>query len=382
MGIYLDNAATSFPKPPQVAKAICDFIENIGATAGRGAYQKALQADRMIYESRKAVAKLFGYHDASRVVFTSNVTESLNLAINGIVKKGDHIITSSLEHNAVWRCIKTLERDRGITISTVPCTEEGYTKPEDVEALIRPNTSLIIFNHASNVIGTLQPIREIGAISKKYKIPFLVDAAQTAGAYPIDIEKDNIDLLAFTGHKSLLGPMGTGGLVVGWEGKILPLKSGGTGGDSAYEYQPDYFPNSLETGTPNVAGIIGLKEGIKFILQEGVETIYQKEKEVIAYALNRLQEIDGITIYGPKDATKIIGVVSFNLKNISAEEVAYGLDQKYGIMVRSGLHCAPTAHQVMGTKEGGTVRIGIGYYNEKKDIDALVEALQEISSYS
>ncbi|AOY75975.1 aminotransferase class V-fold PLP-dependent enzyme [Clostridium formicaceticum] len=382
MGIYLDNAATSFPKPPQVAKAIYDFIENIGATAGRGAYQKALQADRMIYESRKIVAKLFGYPDASRVVFTSNVTESLNLAISGIVKEGDHIITSSLEHNAVWRCIKTLERDRGITISTVPCTEGGYTKPEDVENLIQANTSLVIFNHASNVIGTLQPIREIGAIARRYNVPFLVDAAQTAGIYPINIEQDNIDLLAFTGHKSLLGPMGTGGLIVNWEGRILPLKSGGTGGDSAYEYQPDYFPNCLETGTPNVAGIIGLKEGIKFILEEGVERIYQKEKKIIAYALDRLQEIEGITIYGPKDADKIIGVISFNLKNISPEEVAYGLDQGYGIMVRSGLHCAPTAHEIMGTKEGGTVRIGIGYYNEKKDIDALIEALKEINSLS
>ncbi|MCC5910646.1 MAG: aminotransferase class V-fold PLP-dependent enzyme, partial [Clostridiaceae bacterium] len=252
MGIYLDNAATSFPKPPQVAKAVHNFIENIGATAGRGAYSRALQADRMIYEARKTVGKLFNYDDASRVVFTSNITEALNTAIKGIVKKGDHIITSSLEHNGTWRCLKTLERDLAVEISIVPCSVEGYTDVKEVEKLIKENTALIVFNHASNVIGTVQPIREIGAIARKHRIPFLVDTAQTAGVYPIDIKKDNIDLLAFTGHKGLLGPMGTGGLIVNWEGKIKPLKVGGTGGDSAYPYQPDYFPNCLEAGTPNV----------------------------------------------------------------------------------------------------------------------------------
>lgn len=378
MGIYLDNAATSFPKAPGVARSVYDFIENIGATAGRGAYQKALQADKLVYETRKIIGQLFNYDVPSRIIFTSNITESLNLAISGIVKKGDHIITSSLEHNAVWRCIKTLERDRGITISTVPCTYEGYTDAKDVEKLIQSNTTLIVFNHASNVIGTLQPIKEIGAIAKKHDIPFLVDAAQTAGVYPIDIKDDNIDLLAFTGHKSLLGPMGTGGLVVNWKGKIKPLKSGGTGGDSAYEYQPDYFPNCLETGTPNVAGIVGLKKGIEYILQEGIDKIYHKKKDLVSYVLDELKTIKGITIYGPQDASKIIGVISFNLKDISAEEVAYELDQGYGIMVRSGLHCAPFINKVIGTEDTGTVRIGIGYFNEEEDIDKLVMALQDI----
>ncbi|SNR99110.1 cysteine desulfurase family protein [Anaerovirgula multivorans] len=380
MTVYLDNAATSFPKPPQVAKGVYDFMINIGATAGRGAYQRALESDRSVYEARKSITRLFHYNNPSRVIFTSNVTESINLVINGMTKEGDHIVTSSLEHNAVWRCIKTLERDRGVSISTVPCTVEGYTNAGDVEKAIQKNTTLIVFNHASNVIGTLQPIREIGAIARKYKIPFLVDSAQTAGVYPISIKEDNIDFLAFTGHKSLLGPMGTGGLIVNWDGKIYPMKSGGTGGDSAYPYQPDYFPNCLETGTPNVAGIVGLREGIEFILQEGIEKIFKKEKELIAYTLEKLQEIKGITIYGPKDCEKIIGVISFNLKKIPAEEVAYELDQRYGIMVRAGLHCAPTIHKIIGSNLIGTVRIGIGYFNEKKDIDRLIKALKEINT--
>ncbi|MEJ8554189.1 aminotransferase class V-fold PLP-dependent enzyme [Tepidibacter sp. Z1-5] len=380
MGIYLDNAATSFPKPIQVSDAVYNFMVNIGATSGRGAYEKAMESDRLVYETRKRIASLFNHDDLKKVIFTSNVTESLNLAIKGILKKGDHVITSSLEHNAVWRCLKTLERDIEISISTVPCNEEGYTNSNDVEKYIKENTALIIFTHASNVIGTIQPIREIGVIAKKYKIPFLVDAAQTAGVYPIDVKKDNIDLLAFTGHKSLLGPMGTGGLIVNWDKDINPLKSGGTGGDSSYEYQPNYFPNRLETGTPNVSGIVGLLEAIKFIQEKGIDTILNKEKEVLSYAFKRLEEVEHISIYGPKNTEKIISVIAFNLKDKSAEEVAYELDQNYGIMIRAGLHCAPSAHSVIGTQKIGTARIGIGYFNEKEDIDLFVDALKKINN--
>ncbi|MCT4507161.1 MAG: aminotransferase class V-fold PLP-dependent enzyme [Tepidibacter sp.] len=380
MGVYLDNAATSFPKPIQVSDAVYDFMVNIGATSGRGAYEKAMESDRLVYEARKRIASLFNQDDIKKVIFTSNITESLNLAIRGILKKGDHVITSSLEHNAVWRCLKTLERDIGISISTVECDQNGYTSPNDVEKYIKKNTTLIVFTHASNVIGTIQPIRKIGAISRKYKIPFLVDAAQTAGVYPIDIKKDNIDLLAFTGHKSLLGPMGTGGLIVNWNKDINPLKSGGTGGDSSYEYQPNYFPNRLETGTPNVAGIVGLLEAIKFIQEKGIDNIFKKEKEVLAYAFKRLEELENISIYGPKDIEKIVSVITFNLKDKSAEEIAYELDQNHGIMIRAGLHCAPSTHNVIGTQKIGTVRIGIGYFNEKEDIDLLVQALKKINN--
>lgn len=380
MGIYLDNASTSYPKPKEVADAMYEFMINNGATSGRGAYKNAMISDRLVYEARKSVANLFNFDDPKRVIFTSNVTESLNLAIGGILKDRDHVITSGIEHNAVWRCLKTLERDKKITITKVEADKKGYTNPQDIEKYIKSKTKLIVINHASNVLGTIQPIREIGEIARKHNIPFLVDAAQTAGAYPIDIKKDNIDLLAFTGHKSLLGPMGTGGLVVNWDGDIRPLKSGGTGGDSAYEYQPDYYPNKLETGTMNVAGVIGLRKAIEFINKEGIDNIYKKEKELVKYAIEKLDSIENVEVYGSKDSESIIGVVAFNIKGKRAEEVGYELDNKYNIMVRAGLHCAPSAHDLIGTKEIGAIRIGIGYFNKKEDIDKLVAAIIEISN--
>ncbi len=378
MQIYLDNAATSYPKPVAVADSVYNFMINNGTTSGRGSYKKAMESDRLIYETRKLIADLFNFNNPKNVIFTSNVTESLNLAINGILNEGDHVVTSSLEHNAVWRCLKTLERDNGISITKVKASKEGYTNHEDVEKSIKENTKLIIFTHASNVLGTIQPIREIGKIAKNHNIPFLVDAAQTAGAYPIDIQKDNVDLLAFTGHKSLLGPMGTGGLVVNWDKKIEPLKAGGTGGDSAYEYQPDYYPNRLETGTLNVSGLVGLRESIKFINKESIDKIHNKEKELVKYALDKLDKIDGLKIYGPKDSEKIVSVISFNIKGLRPEDVGFELDNKYSIMVRAGLHCAPNAHELIGTKSKGCVRIGIGYFNKKEDIDILANSLIEI----
>lgn len=378
MQIYLDNASTSMKKPGIVAKSMYDFMINNGTTSGRGSYTKAMQSDKLVYESRKLISSLFNFDNPKNVIFTSNITESLNIAINGILEKGDHVVTSSIEHNAVWRCLKTLELTKGISISKVKASKEGFTNPEDVEKAINSNTKLIIFNHASNVLGTIQPIKEIGKIANDYKIPFLVDSAQTAGAYPIDIKNDNIDLLAFTGHKSLLGPMGTGGLVINWDGNINPLKSGGTGGDSVYEYQPNYYPNKLETGTLNVAGIIGLGEAVKFINKESIDKIYSKEKKIIKYTLEKLEDVEDIEIYGPKDSDKIMGVISFNTKNKSPEELAYELDTKYNIMVRAGLHCSPNAHELINTKSRGAVRIGIGYFNDKEDIDTLIKALKEI----
>jgi len=379
MSIYLDNAATSYPKPQTVIDSICNFMINIGATSGRGAYEKAIQSDMLVYQVRKSIAKLFNFNDPKKVIFTSNITESLNLVLRGILKNGDHVITSTIEHNGVWRCLKTLERDIGITISNVPCSKEGVTNPIDIENLFCETTKLVVFNHASNVLGTVQPIKEIGQICKSHKVPFLVDCAQTAGVYPVDVVDDHVDLLAFTGHKGLLGPMGTGGLVVNCDIDITPLKAGGTGGDSAYEYQPDYYPNRLETGTLNVPGIIGLGEGIKYIQQIGVKNIHEKEKILTNYAFDRLKEIADIQIYGPKDSEKIIGVISFNMKDIVCEEVAFKLDQDFDIMIRAGLHCAPGAHELIGTKKVGTCRLGIGYFNEKEDIDALVEALKKIN---
>ena len=376
MDIFLDNAATSFPKPLAVPDAIYDYIVNNGGTSGRGSYEKAIIADGLVYQTRKKLAKLFNHNDPKTVVFTSSVTESLNLALQGILKPGDHVVTSSLEHNAVWRCLKTLERDLGIYISMVPATEQGETDISDVEAAITPDTKVIVFTHASNVLGTIQPIGEIGALARKHNILFLVDAAQTAGVIPIDIQAQNIDLLAFTGHKSLLGPMGTGGLVVNCNAKIDPLISGGTGGDSAYEYQPDYYPNHLEAGTMNVSGIIGLGAALAFLEAEGLETIRHKEDTLMDYALNVLSEIPGLEIYGPRDSSKTVGVIPFNITGHVPEEIAFYLDQECHVMIRSGLHCAPSAHRLIGTVSRGTCRIGIGYFNETADIDTLVNGLE------
>ena len=378
MGIYLDNAATSFPKPKEVADAVYDFMINNGTSSGRGSYKKAMQSDYIVYECRKLIGNLFNFDDPKKVVFTSNVTDSLNIAIRGILKENDHVITSSLEHNAVWRCLKTLEKDINIKIDTVECSKDGITNPEDIKKYIRKDTALIVFTQASNVLGTIQPIKEIGKIARENKIVFLVDAAQSAGAMKIDIKEDNIDILAFTGHKSLLGPMGTGGLIINTDIDIKPLKAGGTGGDSAYDYQPDYYPNHLETGTSNVSGIAGLRAAIKFLNREGIDNIHNKEKELTKYALQRLETVKDIEIYGPKDCEKILSVISFNIKNKRPEDISTILDQKYDIMLRAGLHCAPTAHRVINTKDRGSLRIGIGYFNTKDDIDKLVEALNNL----
>ena len=378
MGIYLDNAATSFPKPKEVADAVYDFMINNGTSSGRGSYKKAMQSDYIVYECRKLIGNLFNFDDPKKVVFTSNVTDSLNIAIRGILKENDHVITSSLEHNAVWRCLKTLEKDINIKIDTVECSKDGITNPEDIKKYIRKDTALIVFTQASNVLGTIQPVKEIGKIARENKIVFLVDAAQSAGAMKIDIKEDNIDILAFTGHKSLLGPMGTGGLIINTDIDIKPLKAGGTGGDSAYDYQPDYYPNHLETGTSNVSGIAGLRAAIKFLNREGIDNIHNKEKKLTKYALQRLETVKDIEIYGPKDCEKILSVISFNIKNKRPEDISTILDQKYNIMLRAGLHCAPTAHSVINTKDRGSLRIGIGYFNTKDDIDKLVEALNNL----
>lgn len=378
MRIYLDNAATSFPKPEEVCNAVYDFMKYNGTSSGRGAYKEAIKSDFAIYECRKLIGELFNFNNPTNVIFTSNITESINMVLRGMLKENDHVITSSLEHNAVWRTLKTLEKEKNIEISKTKCDSHGLTNAEDVEKLIKDNTKLIIFTAASNVIGTIQPIGEIGKIARKYKIPFVVDGAQACGAYPIDVQKDNIDILTFTGHKSLLGPMGTGGIIINCDYNIDPIKSGGTGGDSAYEYQVDYYPNKLEAGTLNVSGICGLGAAIKYLIREKIENIHKKEKDLTDYALKALEQVEGIEIYGPKDSEKITSVISFNVKNIKAEDLAHTLDMKYNIMARAGLHCAPCAHEILGTKEIGTLRISMGYFNEKEDIDKLVYALNNL----
>ncbi|MBM7855863.1 cysteine desulfurase family protein [Desulfohalotomaculum tongense] len=283
------------------------------------------------------------------------MTESLNLAMQGILKSGDHVVTTSMEHNAVWRCLKHLEKEKGITITAVPCSPEGYLKVEKLAAALRPDTALIVLLHASNVTGTIMPVEQVGQLARQKNIPLLLDAAQTAGVYPIDMAAMHIDLLASTGHKGLLGP--TGGVYINEKYAINPFKFGGTGGDSIRDDQPDNPPDRFEAGTLNLAGIAGLGAGVDYILNESIDKIRRHEMELTGYALDKLRDLASVTIYGPLDASKQVGVISFNLPGLKSEQVAYLLDTKYDIMVRAGLHCAPLAHRTTGTIDRGTVRV-------------------------
>lgn len=379
MGIYLDNGATSYPKPESVTDAVCKFMTDIGVSSGRGGYKQAMVADKIVYDTRKLLSKLFNQNDPKKVIFTLNVTEAINMALYGILEPGDHVITSSIEHNAVWRCLKTLERDKGINISNVACDIKGHSKAEDVSELINKNTKLIIFTHASNVLGSIQPIAQIGEMAKNNNILFMVDVAQSAGVIEIDMMRDNIDIIAFTGHKSLMGPMGTGGLAIKDTVDIRAIKQGGTGGDSAYPYQVDYYPNKLEVGTLNISGIAGLKASLEYIDNKGIETIYKHEKELRDYAIFHLKRIPNLILYGPDETEDAAMVISFNIEGIRCEDVAYQLDKNHDIMIRAGLHCAPLAHEVIGTIITGTARIGIGHFNTKEDIDKIISALKQIS---
>ena len=379
MGIYLDNAATSYPKPETVYAAVDRFMRDVGSSSGRGAYRKALLADKIVFATREALGRLFGVRDVSRIVFTANATESLNLALKGLLAPGDHVVTSSMEHNAVWRPLKRLEHERGIEVTAVPCSMDGSLNPQDVADALRPNTRLVALTHASNVTGTILPIGEVGEAARRHGVLLLLDAAQTAGSCPLDVEALGIDLLAFTGHKGLFGPTGTGGLYIREGIDLLPLKEGGTGGESILEHQPNHLPDRYEAGTLNVCGIAGLSSGVEFILNEGVDRIREKEKELTGYFLQALEGIHGIEVYGPKDPEKQVGVVSLNISGVMPQDVAHVLDEAYEIMVRSGLHCAPMAHRTIGTIDRGTVRFGLGYFNTIEEIDAAVQALAEIA---
>ncbi|QSZ27096.1 aminotransferase class V-fold PLP-dependent enzyme [Aceticella autotrophica] len=381
MSVYLDNAATSFPKPEVVYRAVDEFMRKIGVNAGRGAYRQALEADKIIYETRRNLAKLFNVKDVTRIIFTFNITDSINLALKGLLKSGDHVITSSMEHNAVWRPLKTIEKERGVSITAIPCDSNGVLDPQKVQDAITKRTKLIVLTHASNVTGTVMPIQDVGAVARENNVWFLVDAAQTAGLYPLDVEAMNIDLLAFTGHKGLMGPMGTGGLYIREGISIKPLREGGTGGDSILEYQPEFLPDRYEAGTPNVSGIAGLGAAVKFILNEGIEEIHKKETVLTNYALRKLSEIDKVKIYGPQSIIGRVGVISLNIGNLNPQKVGYTLDEKYGVMVRTGLHCAPCAHRTIGTINSGTIRIGLGYFNTEKDIDVFIDAIKDILNF-
>jgi len=377
--VYFDNAATSWPKPPGVAEAMVRFLENVGANPGRAAHRRANEAGRIVYAAREAVCELFDAPDPLRLAWCKNVTEALNLALRGLLRAGDHVVTSSIEHNAVMRPLRALQR-RGVELTIVPCSPAGVLDPQDVSRAIRPHTRLVVLNGASNVIGTLLPVREVGAICRRRGPLLVVDAAQTAGAFPIDVGQDGIDLLAFTGHKSLGGPMGTGGLIVGErvdERQIEPLLRGGTGSRSEHEEQPDFMPDRFESGTPNVPGLAGLEVGVRWVLEHGIEAIRTHEVALTGRLIEGLRRIPGVQVYGPMDPELQTATVSFNIAGIPPSEAGLRLDDEYGIMCRVGLHCSPAAHRTIGTFAQGTVRFGLSSFNTTAEID---EALSAVSA--
>lgn len=381
--IYLDNAATSFPKPPCVVAAMVEYQQAIGASPGRSGHRLSIDAGRLIYETRDVLARLFHIDDPLRIVLTKNSTEALNIALQGGLKPGDHVITSSMEHNSVMRPLRFLET-RGVSLTVIPCSPQGGIDPDDIRRAFRKNTKMVVLTHASNVAGTIMPIEAIGAVIKKERdILFCVDAAQTAGILPIDVQKMKIDLLAFTGHKSLFGPQGTGGLYIrrGLDQEINPLMMGGTGSRSEFEAQPDFMPDKYESGTPNTVGFAGLRAGADFVWEQTPEVIRSAEENLTDRFLNCLKGWqDQVIVYGPQDASRQTAVVSFNIKNISPSDAALYFEEQYGILCRPGLHCAPSAHRILETFPQGTIRFSFGYFNRLEEVDLAAEAVRSLFS--
>lgn len=379
--IYFDNAATSYPKPKKVGQAMLYFLEKVGGSPGRSGHRLSIEAGRILYQTRENLAELFNVDDPLRIIFTLNVTESINLALKGLLRPGDQVITSSMEHNSVMRPLRGLEK-RGVEIKVVPCSAQGVLDPVDVEKSIKKNTKLIVLNHGSNVIGSLLPIAVVGEIARKHDILFLVDTAQTAGCYSLDIRKDNIDLLAFTGHKALYGPPGTGGLILGKRvdiKKLIPLKEGGTGSHSEFEEQPGFLPDLYESGTPNTVGLAGLNAGISFILKEGINKIHQYELNLSQKLIAGLKEIPEVIVYGEEQVKDRVAVISFNIKDQLPSEVGLILDEEYNIMCRVGLHCSPAAHKTIGTFPVGTIRFSMSYFNTIEEVDKAIAAIKNIT---
>jgi len=379
--IYLDNAATSYPKPKEVGRAMLHFLEKVGASPGRSGHRLSIEAGRLLYQTRESLAELLNVIDPLRIIFTLNVTEALNLALKGLLRPGEQVVTSSMEHNSVMRPLRELEK-KGVEIKIISCSPQGILDPVDIERAIKKNTKLIVLNHGSNVIGSILPITVVGEIARKYDILFLVDTAQTAGCYPLDIRKDNIDLLAFTGHKALYGPPGTGGLVLGERvdtKKLTPLKEGGTGSHSEFEEQPGFLPDLYESGTPNTVGLAGLNAGISFILKEGINKIHQYELNLSQKLIAGLNEIPGVIVYGEDQVKNRVAVISFNIKDQLPSEVGLRLDEEYNIMSRVGLHCAPAAHKTIGTFPIGTIRFSMSWFNTFEEVDQTILAVRNIS---
>ena len=381
--IYLDQASTSFPKAPGVAQAMMDYLTMNGVNVNRGCYSSAYSAEEVIYETRQLLAELFHFSKCKNVIFTPNVTTSLNFILKGFLKPGDHILVSAMEHNAVMRPVVQLA-SLGISFARIPCRTDGSMILEKVEELIRPETKAIVTLHASNVCGTRMPLDALGEICQRHQLYFVVDSAQTAGIVPINMDKMHIDALAFTGHKGLRGPQGTGGFLVSQElaEQMEPLISGGTGSVSHTEEIPDFMPDRFESGTPNLPGIYGLHEALLYLKTHSLQAINEKELSLTGYFLEQLQALDDtgrhIRIIGKKDLTDRNAVVSIQTPEIDMSQVAWQLDNEYGVLTRVGLHCAPNAHKTLGTYPAGTIRFSFGPENTKNELDFAIQGLKKI----
>lgn len=378
--IYFDNAATSWPKPDSVIAAMNDFNSNIGSNPGRSGHRKSIESGRILFDTRELLADFFSIPDPLRIVYTSNVTHSLNLAIRGILKSGDHVITTSMEHNSVMRPLRDLENS-GVEVTVIQNTPEGLFHPEQIEKAIKNNTRMIVVTHASNVTGTVMPVAETGKIAAEHGIIFCVDAAQSAGIIDINAPEMHVDLLCFTGHKSLLGPMGTGGIYIrkGLENEVRPVFCGGTGSRSEYELQPDFMPDKFESGTLNVIGIAGLAAGISFINSTGMEVMRNREKELTGMFLHGILNVDGLKVYGPPSDSARTSVVAFNFERINSSDASQIFEEEYGILSRAGLHCAPSAHKTIGSFPGGTNRFSFSFFNTEKEINTAIDAVRNLA---
>lgn len=375
--IYLDSAATSYHKPDGVARAVAEAISHMG-NPGRGAHEASLDASRVVYGTREKMAELFGVEEASQIVFTANSTESLNIAIQGLVDPGDHVITTVMEHNSVLRPLYLCQQ-RGVSLTILPFSAAGTVTPEAIEAVIRSNTRMIVCTHGSNLTGDLNDLEAIGRVCKKHHLLFVVDASQTAGVFPIQMDSMNIDVLCFTGHKSLMGPQGTGGMCVRKGVRIRPLLVGGSGIDSYSKIHPQVMPTALEAGTLNAHGIAGLSAALDFIKKVTPDVIRQKEEELTRRFVSQIKSIPGVKLYGNYEQFPRAPILSLNILDYDSGEIADVLAQDYGIMTRAGAHCAPLMHEALGTKSQGAVRFSFSYFNTEEEIDQAANAIRELA---
>ena len=383
--IYLDNAATTWPKPESVYAAVDRYQREIGAPNGRSGYREAIEANAIVERARQGVAELMGADDPLQIVFGSNGTDVLNLAIRGVVRPGDHVVTTVCDHNSVLRPLRALGEQAGVEVSYVPCNAEGLVSPDEVRAALRPNTRLVAVVHASNVTGAIQPIEAIGRIVREHGALFLVDAAQSLGHVPLDVSQFEVDLVAAPGHKGLLGPLGTGVLYIrlGVERELNPLRYGGTGSRSDEDRQPDELPDKYEPGNHNLPGLAGLVAACEFLARKSIAAIHAHQTALTARLLGRLQEITGCTVHGPQTTAQRTSVVSITVDGYDPQELAAVLEASHRIQCRAGLHCAPRMHEALGTTAGGgTLRISPGYSTTLDEIDLVATALEEVASMS